>query len=154
MPSGSAGTRAARVILLDAYAVLALAQGDEAADEVEEIVRSKHAAMSAANLFEVTDRLIRRYGWTPNQTSEQLGLLLRDVVSVLPLDEGVAWRGGVLRARHYHRKTCALSLADCVLLASAGPGDSIATADPAVAAVARAEGIGLVPLPDSSGKRP
>ena len=103
MPSGSAGTRAARVILLDAYAVLALAQGDEAADEVEEIVRSKHAAMSAANLFEVTDRLIRRYGWTPNQTSEQLGLLLRDVVSVLPLDEGVAWRGGVLRARHYHR---------------------------------------------------
>jgi rRNA-processing protein FCF1 len=74
--------------------------------------------------------------------------------SVHPVDESVAWRGALLRARHYHRSTSALSLADCVLVASAGPDDSIATADPAVATAARAEGIDVIALPSSSGQRP
>lgn len=146
--------RAASVILLDAYATLALARTEDAGDEVEEIVRSNTVGMAAANLLETSEQLIRLYGWTPTQTSQQLGQLIGHHIRVLPLDEEVAWRGALLRARHYHRKTCALSLADCALLASAGPDDSIATADPAVASVARAEGIGLVPLPDSSGQRP
>jgi PIN domain nuclease of toxin-antitoxin system len=142
------------VILLDAYAVLALARGEGPADEVEEIVRSHAVAVSAANYFEVADRLQRLSGWSHDETSERFARLFGEPCRVLPLDEAIAWRGAGLRARHYDRKTCALSLADCVLLASAGPDDSVATADPAVASVARAEGIGLVPLADSSGQRP
>lgn len=65
-----------------------------------------------------------------------------------------ARRSGSLRARYYHRGECDLSLADCILLASAGDGERIATTDPAVATVARAEGIDVVALPDSSGQRP
>ncbi len=142
------------MILLDAYAVLALARGEHAGDEVEEIVRSQPVGMTAANLFETTDQLVRLYGWSPAKASENFGQLVGREIRIVPLDEDIAWRGALLRARHYNRNTCDLSLADCVLLASAGRDDSIATADPAVAAVARAEGIGLVPLPDSSGQRP
>jgi PIN domain nuclease of toxin-antitoxin system len=142
------------VTLLDAYAVLALALDEEAASEIEEIVRSGSVAVPATNYFEATDRLVRRSGWSPNETSERFGLLFDALVDVLPVNAATAWRGALLRARYYHRTACAVSLADCVLLASAGPDDNIATADPAVAAVARAEGIGLIPLPDSFGQRP
>lgn len=142
------------MILLDAYAVLALARGELAGREVEEIVRAQPVGMTAANLFEITDQLVRLYDWSPTETSERFGQLVGHQIHIIPLDEGLAWRGGLLRARHYHRSTCDLSLADCVLLALAGLHDAIATADPAVAAVARAEGIGLVPLPDSAGRRP
>lgn len=142
------------MILLDAYAVLALALDEDAASEIEEIVRSDDVAVTATNYFEATDRLVRRSGWSPSETSERFGLLFDDPVDVVPVDAAIAWRGAHLRARYYHRTTCDVSLADCVLLASAGPDDSVATADPAVAAVARAEGIGLVALPDSSGQRP
>jgi hypothetical protein len=41
-----------------------------------------------------------------------------------------------------------ISLADAVLIASAGPGDRIATADPHVLAVAREEKLDLLVLPE------
>lgn len=155
MRSGSAGAPVARsVILLDAYAVLALALDEDAASEVETVVRSNKVAITAANYFEATDQLVRLSGWSEHDTSERFGLLFDGPVEVKSMGADVAWRGALLRAHYYDRNDCDVSLADCVLLASAGPDDSIATADPAVAAVARAEEIGLVPLPDSSGKRP
>lgn len=154
MRSGSAGPRDASMTLLDAYAVLALALDEEAAAEVAEIVRSTSVAITATNYFEAADRLVRRSGWSPNEASERFGLLFDDPVDIVPVDAAIAWRGALLRARYYHRTTCAVSLADCILVASAGPDSSIATADPAVAAVSRAEGISLIPLPDSSGRRP
>ncbi len=141
------------MILLDAYALLALARREEAGDEVEALMRSEPIGMATANLLEVSERLMRLYGWSPSDTSEHLGQLVGHI-RVVALDEGIAWRGALIRARHYRRNTCELSLADCVLLATAEPADSVATSDPAVAAVARAEGIGIVPLPDSSGQRP
>lgn len=140
--------------LLDAYAILALALDEPAAEEITEVVRSGSVAVTATNYFEATDRLVRRSGWSPNETSERFGLLFGSLVDIVPVDASLAWRGALLRARYYHRTTCPVSLADCVLLATPGPDDSIATADPAVAAVARAEGIALVPLPDTSGQRP
>lgn len=142
------------MILLDAYAVVALALDERAAAEVEKIVRSHPIAVTATNYLETTERLMRLGGWSPDETSRRMAVLFEGHAEIRRVDADVAWRGALLRARHYDRKTCALSLADCVLLASAGPDDSIATADPAVAAVARAEDIGLLPLPDSSGQRP
>jgi PIN domain nuclease of toxin-antitoxin system len=142
------------VILLDAYAVLALARDERAADEAEAIIRTNDVGISAVNLLEVLDRLVRRYGWSPNETSARLGLMIGERLMVVPTDTDIAWRGALLRARHYERNACALSLADCVLLASARRDDAVVTSDPAVAAVARAEGIDVIALPDSSGRRP
>jgi predicted nucleic acid-binding protein len=59
----------------------------------------------------------------------------------------VACHAAEIRARHYHRSSRPISLADAVLVASARQGDQIATADPDVLAVADAEGLELVPLP-------
>ena len=44
--------------------------------------------------------------------------------------------------------------ADCFLIAVAEESDRIATADAAVLAVARAEGIDVAPLPDARGRLP
>lgn len=85
---------------------------------------------------------------------ERLGPLLDESIAVLGVGSGTALRAGEIRAAHYHRKTAALSLADCLLLAAAGPEDKIATSDHAVAATARRLGIDLIPLLDSNGERP
>lgn len=85
---------------------------------------------------------------------ERLGPLLDESIAVLEVGSGAALRAGELRAAHYHRKTASLSLADCVLLAAAGPEDKIATSDRAVATTARRLGIDLIPLLDSKGNRP
>lgn len=64
-------------------------------------------------------------------------------------------RAGQLRAAHYHRTTSPLSLADCVALAVADDrGEALATADPSLAAMARAEGVEVIGLPDAQGRRP
>ena len=47
-----------------------------------------------------------------------------------------------------------MSLADCVALATAAAARAIATADPPLAAAARAEGIDVIALPDSEGRAP
>ncbi len=105
-------------------------------------------------MAEIVDRLARRWGSSKDEIGRQLGPLVDESVAVLRIDSGVAWRAGEIRASHYHRKTAALSLADCVLLAAAGPDDEIATSDRAVAATAHRLGIGLIPLLDSKGERP
>lgn len=105
-------------------------------------------------MSEIVDRLARRWGSSTDEIAQQLGPLIDESVAVLRIDSGVAWRAGEIRASHYHRKTAALSLADCVLLAAAGPDDEIATSDRAVAAAAHRLGIGLIPLLDSKGERP
>jgi hypothetical protein len=61
-----------------------------------------------------------------------------------------AQRAAEIRAQHYHRSKRPISLADAILIASAGPDDRIATADPDVLAVAGAEGLGVVRLPATS----
>jgi hypothetical protein len=80
--------------------------------------------------------------------------LIEEVVHVLPADRRIAWRVGEIRSVRYDRKTRALSLADCTLLASAGADDEIATPDRVVALIARELGIGVIPLPGSHGRRP
>lgn len=98
--------------------------------------------------------MLRISGADPERLSERLGALLDESVNVLELGANVAWRAGRLRAQHYDRRAMDLSLADCVVLANAGPEDEIATSDRAVAATARRLGIDVIPLPDSNGERP
>ncbi len=105
-------------------------------------------------MAEIVDRLVRRWGSSKEEIAQQLGPLVDESVAILYIDSGIAWRAGEIRASHYHRKTAALSLADCVLLAAASPDDEIATSDRAVAATAHRLGIGLIPLLDSKGERP
>jgi predicted nucleic acid-binding protein len=62
---------------------------------------------------------------------------------------------GRIRSRRYHRERAAISLADCVAASAALASNApLATADPALAEVLRAEGRKVLPLPDSKGCRP
>ncbi|MGH3084657.1 MAG: PIN domain-containing protein [Gaiellaceae bacterium] len=82
-------------------------------------------------------------------------VLLSNAFGLAVSDETEAWLATELRAKHYHRKQRPLSMADCFLLAHAiAANDDLATSDPDVAVIARAEGVAVIPLPDRSGARP
>jgi predicted nucleic acid-binding protein len=142
------------LILLDANALISLLRGQPAAQEVATLLREGNCAIPAACLAEVVDLLVRIYEIEPLILSERLGALIDEVVPVLPADQRIAWRAGELHATHYHRIRAALSLADCLLLATAEPDDRIATADAAVIATAQKLGIASTPLLDSRGEMP
>jgi predicted nucleic acid-binding protein len=141
--------------LLDAYALVALVADEPAADEVEELLRAGDSKVVIVNLAEAIDISQRVLGYDSGEVRSALEpLLLAGALEAISSDEQTAWSAAELRARHYDRKTCALSMADCFLLAHALAGEAIATADPPFAAAARAEGIDVVALPDAGGNRP
>jgi PIN domain nuclease of toxin-antitoxin system len=142
------------VILLDAYALVAAATGERAAAEVAELLRRGDCAVTATNLAELYDQLVRRVGLTAEAVDAHVQPLLADSLTVRDLDRERATRAGLLRARLYRRRTAELSLADCVLLASLENGDIVATADPPLSRAAQSLGFNVTPLPDSRGRRP
>ena len=134
--------------------MLALLRAQPAEDEVASLLHRGDCATPAPCVAEIVDRLVRRWGSSSEEIAQQLGPLVDESIAVMGVDSRVAWRAGEIRAAHYHRKTAALSLADCFLLAAAESDDEIATSDRAVAATAHRLGIGLIPLLDSKGERP
>lgn len=134
--------------------MLSLLLGQPAEAEVSALLERGNCAIPAPCLTEVIDKLIRKRRVDPVAVSEHLGALIEEVIQVLSVDERIAWRAGELHASHYHRASAPLSLADCLLLATAGPDDEIASSDAAVIATAAKLGIGVIPLLDSRGRRP
>jgi PIN domain nuclease of toxin-antitoxin system len=151
---GGAEVRWPGLILLDTSALLTFLLGEPGESEVASLLRSGECGIPAPCLAEAIDRLIRKQGALPDAIPERLGPLVEESVSVLAIDTQVAWRAGELRAAHYDRKTAALSLADCLVLASVAPEDKIATSDLALAATARTLNRAVIPIPDSTGRLP
>jgi PIN domain nuclease of toxin-antitoxin system len=142
------------LIWLDAYGLIAFLADEVAAEEVERLLRSEPVSMTSLNLAEAVDVLARTHGQDLAASRRQVRQLVVVSLHVEPVTEQHAWTAAAYRTRHYERRTQAVSLADCVLLAAAEPGDGVATADPAVARVARLESIRLVALPDRAGRLP
>ena len=138
--------------LIDASALIALLGAEPAADEVQEMLRGG-AAMTTLNLAEAIDRLRRRYGLEIERTRPVIEGLLAKSLTLLPLGPAQAWRAGEIRAAHYHRSRCPISLADAVLVASARAGGRIASSDGPLLTVAASEGTATIVLPDSKGNR-
>jgi len=135
------------VTLLDAYALVAFLVGGPATPQVRAILREGDAAVATANLAEALDVSQRVYGLPVLRAVEIIEPLFDGALTAISLDFDVARRAAEIRARHYHRSSRPISLADAVLIASAWPGDRIATADADVLAVADAEELGYVALP-------
>jgi hypothetical protein len=135
------------VTLLDAYALVAFLVGGPAAAQVRGLLREGGTAVAAANLAEALDVSARSFGLPIERTMEVLEPLLESTLVSVPLDLARAQRAAAIHASHYHRTTRPISLADAILVASAGPGDLIATADPHVLAVAQAEAMETLVLP-------
>ena len=140
------------MIVLDAYAVLALLKGELSADEVAQLLaRDEQAVLTVLGVAEVVGHLVRLVGAHEDDAVLDVAQLGLDTPQ--PLDAGLALRAGLLRARHYHRKNRAVSLADCVAAETARPaGSLLATADPHLLDMCRAEGIAVIPLRDTSGQ--
>jgi len=140
-------------VVLDAYAVIAALVGERARAEVQPLLKT--GVICAPNLAEVLDVCVRVHDNDESVVRERVGWLVSGGLEVAALEAAVALNAGALRAQHYRRRHCEVSHGDCFALALAKHrGLALATADPDLAAVARAEGVELVRLPDSRGRRP
>lgn len=140
--------------VLDAYAVVASLRGERAWAEVAALLRIP-TVLTEVNAAEVPDQLVRVFGRDPDDVHADIALLSHAGMDVQPVSVEAGLLAGPLRARHYHRQRMAVSLADCVAAAvSLSRGSALATSDPALAAVVRAEGGKVHGLPASNGERP
>lgn len=139
------------MIILDAYAVLAFLRNETARPQVQALLEgAEETALTLLGVAEVFDRLVRLAG-----VDEEAAWLDINQLSLAPppaLDAPLAARAGLLRARLYHRRTRALSIADCVAAETARRlGAAVATADPPLLETCRDEAIAIIALPASDG---
>lgn len=142
------------MVVLDAYAIIAYLRGEPCAAEVGGLLREP-AQLTAVNAAEICDQMTRVFGSDPDSVEADLALLSHAGLHLAPVTPELAIEAGRIRARRYHPQHAAVSLADCIAAAAGLAGGlPLATADPAVAALVRAEGGVIRPLPDSVGRRP
>jgi PIN domain nuclease of toxin-antitoxin system len=111
--------------------------------------------ISAVNLAEVIDKLVRGRGANAEQVNDAIDLLIVGGLEILPFWLPQARNAAALRARFYDRASSPLSLADCACLATAlSECAAIATTDAALAQAATDLGVEVIGLPDSTGRRP
>jgi uncharacterized protein with PIN domain len=142
------------VSVLDAQAVIAALVGEPAAGEVEGLLRGSDGPprVSAANVAEIVDVLVRFRSQEIVPVEERLDWLVAGGLEVIAVDDGIARRAGAVRSRHYHARQRPISLADCLALATAQALDDVlATSDPHLLDTAIAERCRVRALPDSRG---
>ena len=141
--------------VLDAQALVAFFRAEPAAEEVALRLRAG-GVVSAVNLVEVVDQLVRVTGAALDDVQAALmHLVVDDALTVQEVSAELGLHAGRLRAAHYSRQHCPVSLADCVAAATASSlALPLATADAHLARVVVREGGRLVPLPNSRGQRP
>ena len=139
------------MIVLDAYAVLALLKGEPAAAPVRRLLEGEPgASLTALGVGEVIDHLVRVADASEDEAALDLAQL--GLAEPVPIDSAAAMRAGLLRARHYHRRDRAVSLADCVVAETARSGSAaVATSDPHLLDMCDEEAIDVLVLPNSQG---
>ncbi|HZE51380.1 MAG TPA: PIN domain-containing protein [Jatrophihabitantaceae bacterium] len=136
--------------ILDAYAVIAYLRDEPAADPVRPLLEHGPRDLTAVGLAEVVDHLVRLSG--ANEEDVVLDLAQLGLLDALPVNAAAGSAAGRLRARHYHRTRCPISMADAIAAETArSSGRALATADPDLLNVCHAEGIRLLALPGSNG---
>jgi PIN domain nuclease of toxin-antitoxin system len=143
------------VTVLDSCAVIAALVDEPGRGAVEALLRTDHCAIPAVNLAEVHDHVVRRFAAQPGEVARAMRLLELAGLEVLPIGDEIAIGAGLLRAEHYHRTRRPISIADSIALACAMEyGQRLATSDRGLVEVARAVGVEVVALADSSGRHP
>lgn len=93
------------MILLDAYALVALLADEPAAAETEKLLREGDCAAVVVNLAEAVDVACRVHGLTEEDVRSSLEPLFasKALTAVAP-GEATAWRAVRLRVHHYARR--------------------------------------------------
>ena len=139
-------------VVLDAYAVIADLRGDPASDQVAELL-AEPTLLAAVNAAEVIEQLVRVWQRDRDDVEVALAMLGRTGLEIVDATETVAIDAGRLRAAHYDRRSRPVSMADCFAAATAlAAGVRLATSDPHLIDVVRAEAGEVVALPDCRGQ--
>jgi PIN domain nuclease of toxin-antitoxin system len=124
-------------VLLDSFALIAYLRDEPAAAAVQQRMWAGDVSMSAVQLAEVADRMVRVYGAEDDEVEVIVSAL---EIAIVPVDQSIGARAGALRARHYGATGRTLSLADAVCIATAlDTGRTVLTADPVLLEVLAAE---------------
>ena len=111
-------------------------------------------SISAVNLAEAAERLVRIHGRDESAVRDRIDWLIASGMEVEPAWLRIARSAASIRARHYHRERAPISHADAICIATAVALDTdLATSDRVLADVAVAVGVEVVALPDSTGAR-
>lgn len=138
--------------VLDAYAVIAYLRDEPAAEEVRPLLESGNATLTAVGVAEVLDHLIRLAG--ADEENAALDLAQLGLLEGMAVDANLGLAAGRLRARHYHRSRCAVSMADCIEAEAARQARaSLATSDPHLLDLCHVEVIATIILTASNGTR-
>lgn len=141
-------------LVFDASALVAWMLDEPAADEVTDLLGRQGGACSAVNAAEVVDRLLRRESASRPQIDGVLGQLATHGFEILDCTEPIGLEAGAIRSMHYHRVERAVSLADCVAVATAAAAAaSLVTSDGPLAQVAVRSDVEVVVIPNSRGER-
>jgi PIN domain nuclease of toxin-antitoxin system len=142
------------VIVLDAYALVGYLVAEPVAAEVEQLMRDG-SLINVVNVAEVVDQVSRGRGVDPTSVRTAIELLGTSGLEIELVDDDFGFAAGELRATHYHRRSCPISLTDCMAIVSGQQNElAVATSDGPLASVARQIGVAVHPLPDSQGRRP
>jgi len=133
-------------VVLDSQPIVALLLEEPTAIVVEGLLRAGSARISTVSIAEVLDVLTRREGLPWDDVELVLAGLLDEALEPVAPNTRTAHQAADVRRRHYDRRTCRVSLADCFVVATAKPGDCIATGDRVLVGVARAEGFAVADL--------
>jgi PIN domain nuclease of toxin-antitoxin system len=139
--------------VLDASAVIAALANEPARPQVEALLRAETPpVISAVNLAEAIEWLVRLGGHSPQRVRETVNWLIVGGLQVEPVWPPLARSAAALRARHYHRTDRPISLADCFCLTTAiSLAANLATTDSHLAGLAGDLGVEVIALPDSTG---
>lgn len=136
-------------VVLDASAIVALLDGEPGGAAVADVIASG-CSTSAVNLAEARDLLARRNGSVGGtDVFVDRGLV------VVPCDLAVADQAADLRTAHYHPRDRAVSLADCIAVATASAvGGTLVSSDRDQLRVAVLAGVSIHRVANSLGVLP
>lgn len=141
--------------VLDASALIALLRAEPGADTVRDMLqdRTQPSAISAVNLTESVDVLVRVFGISETDVTDAFDLLEMGGLAVIAVDGRTAWRAGLFRAAHYRKRTAEISQADCIAAVTAQQrAEGLVTSDRVLATVARSAGIDVVAFRPGSSR--
>ena len=133
-------------VVVDSQPLIALLLEEPTADAVEALLRAGGIQVSTVSIAEVLDVLTRREGLPWDDVELVLAGLLAEALAPVAPDVDAAHRAADVRRRHFDRRGCRISLADCFVVATAQPDGRVATGDRVLLDVARAEGLDVVEL--------
>ena len=138
--------------VLDAYAVIAYLRAEPAASEVRPLLDGGEATLTAIGVAEVLDHLVRLAG--ADEEDVALDLAQLRLIDGTVVDSELGLGAGRLRAHHYNRSRCQVSMADCIAAEAARQtGQPLATSDPHLLDLCRQEGIATIVLTRSDGTK-